>query len=78
VLGNSLIGWMLRGFVIAALVYSTIGVTGIIGFYFGINLLDLDSAAEGWRLLPLLAVILGVFPGALVGVYYWYQHRHDR
>src|SRR5262245_58460520 len=78
VLGNSLMGWMLRGFVIAALVYSTIGVTGIIGFYFGINLLNLDSAAEGWRGLPLLAVILGVFPGALVGVYYWYQHRYHR
>src|SRR5436309_537215 len=31
-LGASLIGWMLRGFVVAALVYGTIGVTGIIGF----------------------------------------------
>ena|SRR5438309_1277988 len=57
-LGQSLIGWMLRGFLIAALVYSTIGVTGIIGFYFGVNILNLDSAAAGWRILPVLALIL--------------------
>ena len=76
-LGNSLVGWMLRGFVIAALVYGVIGVTGIIGFHVGLNLLDLESASEGWRMLPLIAGILGVFPGTLVGAYYWYQHRHD-
>jgi mannose/fructose/N-acetylgalactosamine-specific phosphotransferase system component IIC len=77
-LGQSLIGWMLRGFVIAALVYSTIGVTGIIGFYFGVNILNLHSAAEGWRMLPVLALILGVFPGTLVGLYQWFQQRQSR
>ena len=77
-LGNSLVGWMVRGFVIAALVYGVIGVTGIIGFSsVGLNLLDLESASEGWRMLPVIAGITGVFPGTLVGAYYWYQQRHE-
>ena len=73
-----LIGWLLTGFVIAALVYGAIGITGIIGFYFGANILDLKSAAEGWQLLPMIAGITGVFPGIPVGMYYWYQARHGR
>ena len=75
---HRLIGWVLTGFVIGALVYGAIGITGIIGFYFGANLLDLKSAEEGWRLLPIIAGITGVVPGIPVGIYYWYQARRGR
>ena len=75
-LGESLIGWICRGFMIATLVYGIVGVTGIIGFYFGANLLDLESASEGWHLIPPVSLLAGGFSGTLVGVYYWYQRRH--
>jgi len=70
-----LVGWMLTGFVIAALVYGAVGMMGVVGYYFGANILDLSSAAEGWRLLPLISLITGIFPGSLLGVYYWYKNR---
>ncbi len=70
-----LLGWMLTGFVIAALVYGAVGMMGVAGYYLGVNILDLKSAAEGWRLLPWISLITGVFPGSLLGVYYWYKNR---
>jgi len=70
-----LIGWVLTGFVISALVYGAIGLIGVLGYYVGANILDLESAAEGWHLIPLISLITGVVPGVPVGIYYWYKNR---
>jgi len=70
-----LLGWMLTGFVIAALVYGAVGMMGVVGYYLGVNILDLHSGAEGWRMLPWISLITGIFPGSLLGVYYWYKSR---
>ena len=70
-----LIGWVLTGFVISALVYGAIGLIGVLGYYVGANILDLESAAEGWHLIPLISLITGVVPGIPVGIYYWYKNR---
>jgi len=70
-----LIGWVLTGFIISALVYGSIGVIGVISYYAGVNILDLKSATEGWRLVPIVALITGVVPGIPVGIYYWYKNR---
>jgi len=71
-----LIGWVLTGFVISGLVYGSIGVIGVVSYYAGANILDLKSAAEGWRLLPIVALITAVVPGIPVGIYYWYKNRN--
>jgi hypothetical protein len=70
-----LLGWMLTGFVIAALVYGAVCMMGVVGYYLGFNILDLNSGAEGWRLLPGISLITGIFPGSLLGAYYWYKNR---
>jgi hypothetical protein len=72
-----LLGWMLTGFVISALAYGAVGVTGIGGLHVGANLLDFESAAEGWRLLPRLMLFTGL-PGSLAGLYYWSRERRRR
>jgi hypothetical protein len=73
-LRNGALGWMLTGAVIAPLAYGAIGVTGIVGLKFGVNLLDLESAQEGWRFLPWIAVLTAI-PGSLVGLFYWSKER---
>jgi hypothetical protein len=70
-----LLGWMLTGFVISALTYGAVGVTGVLGYYVGANILDLDSVAEGWGLIPWLSLLTGVFPGIPLGIYYWHKNR---
>jgi hypothetical protein len=70
-----LIGWVLTGFIISALVYGSIGLIGVLSYYVGANILDLKSAAEGWNLIPIISLITGVVPGIPVGIYYWYKNR---
>jgi len=72
---RGLIGWLLTGFIIAALVYGSVGLTGVLGFYFGIDLLDLESAAEGWSFILPLMLITGVAVGLPGGAYFWYRSR---
>ena len=73
-----LLGWMLTGFCIAALAYGFVGLTGTLAYYVGINLLDLKSAAEGWRLIPESSLVLGTVIGMPAGAYHWYKARREQ
>ena len=73
-----LVGWMLTGFCIAVLAYGFAGLTGTLAYYVGINLLDLKSAAEGWRLIPESSLILGILVGMPAGAYQWYKTRREK
>jgi hypothetical protein len=74
-LRRHVLGWALTGFVIGTLAYGAIGLTGVLGYYSGVNLLDLSSAQEGWDLLPVLAPTLGLLVGVPGGFYFWYKQR---
>lgn len=74
-LRRGVVGWALTGFIIGALVYGAVGLTGVLGYYAGINLLELASAEEGWKSLPILSPTLGLLVGAPYGVYQWYKQK---
>src|SRR6266568_829469 len=70
-----LVGWILTGFIITSLVYGSIGLIGVLGFYMGVNILDLQSGAEGWVLIPEVSLLLGVIGGIPLGIYYLHKNK---
>lgn len=74
-LRRNVLGWALTGFVIGTLAYGSIGLAGILGYYGGVNFLDLTSAHEGWSLLPTASPVLGLLAGVPGGIYFWYRRR---
>jgi len=74
-LRRNVLGWALTGFVVGTLAYGAIGLTGVLAYYTGVNLLDLSSAKEGWDLLPTASPALGLLVGVPCGIYFWYKQK---
>ena len=74
-LRGSVLGCLLTGWIVGMLIYGSMDVSCVLGYYLGVNLLNLKSAAEGWRELPTTAPTLGALVGMPLGLAYWLRNR---
>jgi len=73
-LRSRFVGWPLTGFVVAFLIYGSIGLLAAIAFTVtGFNLLDSPTPTAAWRNLPRDAIGLGLVVGIPAGIWFWWK-----
>lgn len=70
-----LIGWVVTGYAIAAIIYGTVGLAGAVFWDpVGKELLEEGTRAEAWASIPSVTAVLGCV-GAIAGLVMWWRQR---
>ena len=69
------LGQVLLAFVLGGIAFGVIGLSGTLAYVcFGLNMFDLSSSAEGWRILPEVVLIAALMT-AVLGPLIWRAKR---
>lgn len=76
---GSLLGWMLRGAILAPIFYGVIGLSSVLLYvHAGINLIGFESVEDAWAFLRWSIPVFAVLGGAIWGPIGYVKFRDER